>query len=46
MREISGQRLTPTLELPDGSVLPDFDTKQLEKFLRTHKLYPVGSGRE
>lgn len=40
MRKISGQSLTPTLELPDGSVLPDFDTKQLEKFLRAHSLYP------
>lgn len=41
MRQISGQSLTPTLELPDGSVLPDFDTKQLEKFLRERKLFPT-----
>lgn len=33
MREISSQSLTPTLEMPDGSVLADFDTRQLEKFL-------------
>jgi glutaredoxin len=34
MRKISGQSLTPTLEMPDGSVLADFDTAQLEVFLR------------
>jgi glutaredoxin len=34
MREISGQSLTPTLEMPDGSVLADFDVGQLERFLR------------
>ncbi|MCX7712429.1 MAG: glutathione S-transferase N-terminal domain-containing protein [Chthoniobacterales bacterium] len=34
MRKISGQSLTPTLEMPDGDVLPDFDTRQLELFLR------------
>jgi len=34
MREISGQTLAPTLEMMDGEVLPDFDTGQLEKFLR------------
>lgn len=33
MRKISGQSLTPTLEMPDGSVLADFDTRQLERFL-------------
>ncbi len=38
MREISGQTLTPTLELEDGSVLADFDTGQLEAFLREHDL--------
>ncbi|MFV0338570.1 MAG: glutaredoxin family protein [Chthoniobacterales bacterium] len=38
MRDISGQSKTPTLELDDGSVLPDFDTKQLEKFLKQHSL--------
>jgi carbamoylphosphate synthase small subunit len=34
MRQISGQSLTPTLEMEDGRVLADFDTRQLEKFLR------------
>ncbi len=34
MRRISGQSLTPTLELPDGAVLADFDTAQLERFLK------------
>ena len=33
MRAISGQSLTPTLEMEDGSVLADFDTGQLERFL-------------
>lgn len=39
MREISGQSLTPTLEV-DGKVLPDFDTGQLEVFLREHGIRP------
>jgi glutaredoxin 3 len=33
MREISGQTKAPTLEMPDGAVLADFDIGQLEKFL-------------
>ena len=33
MRAISGQSKAPTLEMPDGAVLADFDTAQLEKFL-------------
>jgi glutaredoxin len=37
MRKISGQSLTPTLEMPDGSVLADFDTRQLERFLEGRK---------
>jgi glutaredoxin 3 len=40
MREISGQSLTPTLEMPDGKVLADFDVGQLEKFLREHNIVP------
>ncbi|MDD5201156.1 MAG: glutaredoxin domain-containing protein [Terrimicrobiaceae bacterium] len=40
MIAISGQRKTPTLELPDGAVLPDFDVHQLEKFLTTHNIQP------
>ncbi len=41
MKEISGQSLTPTLETPDGQILPDFDTGQLEKFLTTHSIAPA-----
>lgn len=33
MRRISGQTLAPTLLMPDGAVLPDFDTRQLEVFI-------------
>ena len=33
MREISGQSKAPTMEMPDGSVLADFDVRQLESFL-------------
>ncbi len=33
MRQISGQSKAPTLEMPDGAVLADFDVAQLEKFL-------------
>ena len=33
MREISGQTLTPTIDV-DGKILADFDTDQLEKFWR------------
>jgi glutaredoxin 3 len=40
MREISGQALTPTLEIPSGEVLADFDTGQLEKFFETHRIAP------
>jgi glutaredoxin len=40
MIAISGQRLTPTLELDNGEVLPDFDVRQLEKFLATHQIQP------
>ncbi len=36
MREISGQTLAPTLEMPDGSVLADFGTDELEEFLAQH----------
>lgn len=39
MREISGQSLTPTLEV-DGKVLADFDTDQLESFLAAHGIKP------
>lgn len=40
MFEISGQRKTPTLELPTGEVLPDFDVAQLERFLSAHHVVP------
>lgn len=40
MITVSGQRLTPTLELDNGAVLPDFDVRQLEKFLATHNIEP------
>ena len=41
MKEISGQRLTPTLSIKDGDLLlADFDTGQLEKFLQKHDLKP------
>lgn len=39
MRAISGQELTPTLEMPDGDVLADFDVDQLEAFLAGKGLY-------
>ena len=39
MQLLSGQRLTPTLAIGDGLILPDFDTEQLEKFLRANNLW-------
>ena len=33
MKEISGQTKAPTLEMPDGKVLADFDVAELERFL-------------
>jgi glutaredoxin len=38
MRQISGQSLTPTLEMDNGDVLADFDVGQLEKFLRLRNI--------
>ena len=41
MKELSGQKLTPTLSINDGDLLlADFDTGQLEKFLKQHALQP------
>ncbi len=40
MIEFSGQRKTPTLELENGAMLPDFDVRQLEKFLAEHNIQP------
>lgn len=37
MREISGQTKAPTLEMPDGAVLADFDVGQLERFLEERR---------
>ena len=42
MLAISGQRRTPTLELDNGDVLPDFDVRQLEKFLAERNILPPG----
>ena len=39
MREISGQSLTPTMEV-DGRVLADFDTGQLSEFLEANGIRP------
>lgn len=39
MRDISGQSLTPTMEV-DGKVLADFDTGQLGKFLSVNGIKP------
>lgn len=38
MKRVSGQSLAPTLVTVDGTVLPDFDTRQLEAFLTKHGL--------
>ena len=40
MKKISGQSLTPTLELENGAVLPDFDVGQLERFLAKQGVAP------
>lgn len=37
MRTISGQTKAPTLEMPDGEVLADFDVEQLERFLKARE---------
>lgn len=39
LREISGQSLTPTMEV-DGKVLADFDTGQLSEFLEANDIRP------
>ena len=39
MKQLSGQRLTPTLVIEDSDLmLADFDTRQLESFLKKHDL--------
>ena len=35
MKELTGQTLAPSAEI-DGHVIPDFDTGQLEDFLKQH----------
>ena len=41
MKQLSGQRMTPTLVIEeDDLMLADFDTGQLEKFLKQHDLKP------
>ena len=41
MKKLSGQRLTPTLFIEDENLLlADFDTGQLEKFIKKHDLKP------
>lgn len=40
MISISGQSLTPTLELENGDVLADFDIRQLENFLQSRRIRP------
>jgi len=37
MKQISGQTKAPTLEMPDGEVLADFDVAQLERFLKARE---------
>ena len=37
LRQVSGQTMAPTLVVGD-KVLPDFDTRQLEKFLKENGL--------
>jgi hypothetical protein len=34
MKQISGQTKAPTLQMPDGSVLADFDVAELQRFLK------------
>ncbi len=38
MKDLSGQSYTPTLVFSDDLLLADFDTGQLETFLRKHQL--------
>lgn len=37
LRQLSGQTMAPTLKVGD-KVLPDFDTRQLERFLKENGL--------
>jgi hypothetical protein len=37
MKQISSQTKAPTLEMPDGTVLADFDVAELERFLKARE---------
>jgi glutaredoxin len=37
MKQISSQTKAPTLEMPDGAVLADFDVAELERFLKARE---------
>jgi glutathione S-transferase len=37
MKQISGQTKVPTLEMPDGEVLADFDVAELERFFKARE---------
>jgi glutaredoxin len=37
MKQISSQTKAPTLEMPDGEVLADFDVAELERFLKARE---------
>jgi hypothetical protein len=38
MKQISGQTKAPTLEMPDGEMLADFDVAELERFLKAREV--------
>jgi glutaredoxin 3 len=40
MIQISGQSKTPTLEMDDGKVLPDFGPEELAAFVKQHQITP------
>jgi len=40
MKQLSGQNLTPTMVWPDGRLLADFDTGELQEFLDREKITP------
>jgi len=40
MKTLSGQKLTPTMVWPDGKLVADFDTGELQMFLEKHDIQP------
>jgi len=40
MQQLSGQNLTPTMVWPDGRLIADFDTDELQKFLADNQISP------